>query len=154
MRFPGGTNVAMNDSPIFDLLNLVVSDMQASVAFYRRLGLEIPDTDPAFQGHHRSAQLPGGVNLDFDSAEFARHWGGLHAGRAVIGFKVASREGVDELYSELTGFGYAGQRPPYDAFWGARYALVEDPDGNPVGIMSPVDPDRRSRPDFPRPNGA
>ena len=28
--------------------------------------------------------------------------------------------------------------------WGARYAVVEDPDGNAVGIMSPSDPDRRS----------
>jgi hypothetical protein len=26
---------------------------------------------------------------------------------------------------------------------------VEDPDGNPVGIMSPVDPARRSGPGFP-----
>ena len=31
------------------------------------------------------------------------------------------------------------QQEPYDAFWGARYAVVSDPDGNGVGIMSPVD---------------
>jgi catechol 2,3-dioxygenase-like lactoylglutathione lyase family enzyme len=140
----------MNESPIFDQLNLVVSDMPATVTFYRQLGLDIPDTDPAFQGHHRSARLPGGVDLDFDSTEFAGHWDvGWHGARAVIGFKVLNRERVDELYSQLTAFGYVGQQPPYDAFWGARYAIVEDPDGNPVGIMSPVDPDRRSRPDFP-----
>ncbi|HYK71080.1 MAG TPA: VOC family protein, partial [Streptosporangiaceae bacterium] len=74
---------------------------------------------------------------------------GWNGGRAVIGFRVSSRERVDELYSQLTADGYAGQQPPYDAFWGARYAIVEDPDGNAVGIMSPSDPDRRSRPDFP-----
>jgi len=34
------------------------------------------------------------------------------------------------------------------AAWGARYAVVEDPDGNALGIMSPVDPDRRSDTDF------
>jgi catechol 2,3-dioxygenase-like lactoylglutathione lyase family enzyme len=140
----------MNDNPILDQLNLVVSDMQATVTFYRRLGLDIPDTDAAFQAHHRSARMPSGLDLDFDSAEFAGHWDvGLHAARAIIGFKVSSRERVDELYSQLTGFGYVGQQPPYDAFWGARYAVVEDPDGNPVGIMSPVDPDLRSSPDFP-----
>jgi len=142
--------VAMNDSAILDQLNLVVSDMRATVTFYRRLGLDIPETDPDFQAHHRSARLPGGVDLDFDSAEFARHWNsGSRSGRAVIGFRVGSRERVDGLYSDLTAFGYVGQQPPYDAFWGARYAVVEDPDGNPVGIMSPVDPDRRSKPDFP-----
>jgi catechol 2,3-dioxygenase-like lactoylglutathione lyase family enzyme len=117
----------MDNSPLLDQLNLVVSDMQATVTFYRRLGLDIPDTEPAFQVHHRSARLPGGLDLDFDSAEFARHWdAGWQSGRAVLGFKVSSRERVDSLYS-----------------------IVEDPDGNPVGLMSPVDPERRSPPDFP-----
>ena len=35
------------------------------------------------------------------------------------------------------------QQEPYDAFWGARYAVVSDPDGNGVGIMSPIDPAQR-----------
>jgi catechol 2,3-dioxygenase-like lactoylglutathione lyase family enzyme len=140
----------MADRPVLDQLNLVVSDMDATVAFYRRLGLTIPDTDDAFQAHHRSAQLPGGIDLDFDSVAFARHWDkGWRSAAGVIGFKVESRERVDGLYAELTGAGYPGQQEPYDAFWGARYAIVEDPDGNPVGIMSPVDPARRSDPGFP-----
>ena len=33
-----------------------------------------------------------------------------------------------------------GRRSTYDAFWGARYAVVSDPDGNGVGIIDPVDP--------------
>jgi uncharacterized glyoxalase superfamily protein PhnB len=36
-----------------------------------------------------------------------------------------------------------------EAFWGACYAIVEDPDGNPVGIMSPADPAFRSEPPAP-----
>ena len=68
---------------------------------------------------------------------------------AVIGFRVESRDEVDRLFTDLTGAGYRGQQPPYDAFWGARYAIVEDPDGNAVGIMSPSDPERRSMVDPP-----
>lgn len=140
----------MTEGPILDQLNLVVSDMEAALAFYRLLGLTIPDTDPAFRAHHRTARLPGGIDLDFDSTEFARHWDkGWQAGAAVIGFKVDSRERVDAIYASLTGAGYRGQQEPCDAFWGTRYAIVEDPDGNAVGIMSPVDPDRRSSPGFP-----
>ena len=30
-----------------------------------------------------------------------------------------------------------GLQPPFDAFWGARYAIVEDPDGNPVAPDQP-----------------
>jgi catechol 2,3-dioxygenase-like lactoylglutathione lyase family enzyme len=141
----------MTDPPNLDLVNLVVSDMEATVAFYRRLGLSIPDTDAAFQTHHRAAQVPGGVDLHFDSTDFAHHWakGWTTGARVVVGFKVASREGVDAIYSDLTGAGYRGLHEPYDAFWGARYAIVEDPDGNAVGIMSPVDPARRSDAGFP-----
>ena len=54
------------------------------------------------------------------------------------------RDEVDTLVETLAGAGVPVQQPPYDAFWGARYAVVSDPDGNAVGIMSPVDPDRRS----------
>jgi catechol 2,3-dioxygenase-like lactoylglutathione lyase family enzyme len=140
----------MSEGPILDQINLVVSDMEATVRFYRRLGLTIPDTDPAFQLHHRSAQLPDGIDLDIDSVEFARHWDkGWRSGSGVIGFKVGSRDEVDLIYADLTGAGYGGQQEPYDAFWGARYAIVEDPNGNAVGIMSPVDPSRRAAPDFP-----
>ena len=140
----------VTDTPVPDQFNLVVSDMEASVAFYRRLGLSIPDTDAAFQPHHRSARTEGGIDIDLDSGTFARHWDkGWRGGMGVLGFKVDSRDGVDAIYADLTGAGYRGQQPPYDAFWGARYAVVEDPDGNAVGIMSAIDPDRRSDPGFP-----
>lgn len=140
----------MRREPIPDQFNLIVSDMQATVAFYRRLGVSIPETDPAWQDDHRSAELAGGLHLDFDSEAFARHWDrGWTSGMGVLGFSVESRERVDELYAEMTDAGYRGQQPPYDAFWGARYAVLEDPDGNAVGIMSPTDPTRRHTPSFP-----
>jgi uncharacterized glyoxalase superfamily protein PhnB len=56
---------------------------------------------------------------------------------------VESRAEVDRLYSELVGAGHAAHQPPYDAFWGARYAIVEDPDGYPVGLMSPIEEERK-----------
>ena len=28
--------------------------------------------------------------------------------------------------------------PPFDAFWGQRYATVHDPDGNPVDLFAPL----------------
>ncbi len=135
-----------------DQLNLVVGSMNASVAFYRRLGLEIPDLDPAWDDHHRTAKRGDPVDLDLDSTSFVQQWDtGWPPGRTgvVIGFRVEAREDVDRLYTELTSAGHPGQQPPYDTFWGARYAVVEDPDGNAVGIMSPIDPNRRTRPPLP-----
>jgi catechol 2,3-dioxygenase-like lactoylglutathione lyase family enzyme len=134
----------MADGPVIDQLNLVVGDMEASLAFYRLLGVEPVDSAEEWRPHHRSAAV--GVDLDFDSVAFARIWDAGSAGPSVvIGFKLASREAVDEMFAQLTRAGYPGRQEPYDAFWGARYAVVADPDGNPVGLMSPVDPDRRSQ---------
>ena len=52
----------------------------------------------------------------------------------------------DERYAQLTSAGYLGRQPPFDAFWGARYAIVADPDGNDVGLMSPMEESRRTWP--------
>jgi uncharacterized glyoxalase superfamily protein PhnB len=139
----------MNE-PDLHMLNVVVGDMAASLAFYRRLGVAVPESDEA-SGPHVQLRMPGGLSLELDTAESARLW---HAGwRAdpasvdvVLGFALASREAVDERYAELTAAGYVGRQPPFDAFWGARYAIVADPDGNDVGLMSPVDDSRRMWP--------
>lgn len=140
---------------IFDQVNIVSRDPAASVAFYRRLGVEIPEARVwrTKTGIHHVTALPaaeGAVDLDIDSAAFAQLWNtGWRgrsdlAGRVVIGFTLETREGVDVAYAEATGAGYKALQPPYDAFWGARYAMVEDPDGIAVGLMSPIDPMRKT----------
>ena len=141
----------MSDSPPdLHMLNLVVDDMRASLDFYHRLGVAIPD-HPDAAGAHVQLRMPGGFSLELDTAESARVW---HAAwradpasvSVVVGFALPTREAVDERYTELTSAGYAGRQPPFDAFWGARYAIVADPDGHDVGLMSPVDESRRSWP--------
>ena len=135
-------------APDLHMLNVVVRDMAESLDFYRRLGVTVPDGGDAA---HVQLRMPGGFSLELDTAESARLW---HAGwRAdpssapvVVGFALASRDAVDETYAALTGAGHRGRQPPFDAFWGARYAIVADPDGNDVGLMSPIDDARRTWP--------
>ncbi|MCC7364804.1 MAG: VOC family protein [Dehalococcoidia bacterium] len=128
-------------------VNLVVRDMQASAAFYRLLGIDVPDPMPQWPDHHRNA-TSGDVSLDLDTEPFAAAWDAGWPGGAgvVLGFAVETREAVDELFARLTAAGHRGQQLPYDAFWGARYAVVEDPNGIAVGIMSPVDRSRSTPP--------
>ena len=140
--------------PVLDQLNLVSADPAASVAFYRRLGVDIAEAAiwrTATGAHHVNARS-GEVDFELDSTSFAQVWNegwrsrGDLKGRVVLGFRVVSREAVDEVYEDLTAAGYVGLQPPFDAFWGARYAVVEDPDGIAVGLMSPISPDFRSPP--------
>jgi|SRR6185312_6776805 len=136
----------------FHQVNLVVRDMQGSLAFYRRLGLDIPGDavwESGGHAHHASAETDGGVDLEFDSHQLARAYNrgfAAERGRVTIGVSLESREAVDALWHALLAEGAHGLQPPFDAFWGARYAIVEDPDGNPVGLTSPVDPARRAPP--------
>jgi catechol 2,3-dioxygenase-like lactoylglutathione lyase family enzyme len=142
----------MTDAPPdLHMLNLVVADMDAALRFYAALGVAVPEVDPAGGGVHVQLRMPGGFSLELDTAESARIW---HAGyradpagvAAVLGFALPTREAVDERYAALTGAGYVGRQPPFDAFWGARYAIVADADGNDVGLMSPIDEARRAWP--------
>ena len=137
-------------TPDLHMLNVIVADMAASLEFYRRLGVAVPD-DMNVAEAHVQLRMPGGFSLELDGPESVRRW---HAGwRAdpasvgiVIGFALPSREAVDQRYAELTTAGYRGRQPPFDAFWGARYAVVADPDGHDVGLMSPIDESRRRWP--------
>jgi len=72
---------------------------------------------------------------------------GVRAGPAgpgtVLGFSRPSRDAVDARYAELLAAGAEGRRRLSLAFWGARSTIVADPDGRDVGLMSPIDPDRK-----------
>jgi uncharacterized glyoxalase superfamily protein PhnB len=137
-------------------LDLVVRDMEKTVAFYRALGVDIPESAiwrTATGAHHVEVRLPGGFSLAFDSAALAkaynRGWrepAAAVGARSVVGFNVAARDDVDRIHDELQKLGHHSSQPPFDAFWGASYAIVEDPDGNHVGIMSASDPARRTAP--------
>ena len=135
-------------------LNIIVVDMRASVDFYRRLGVDLsePTGTKEAPDFHLSGSAAGGIDLDLDTAPFAQVWNSGWAGRAdlvgriVLGFSVQTRRKVDEVHRQLTDAGYRSLSPPFDAFWGARYAIIEDPNGIAVGLMSPIDAKHRSPP--------
>jgi catechol 2,3-dioxygenase-like lactoylglutathione lyase family enzyme len=136
--------------PPCNQINLVVRDMDATLAFYRRLGLPIPDGPrdwpPGSGARHVNVVMPSGFRLEFDNLEMTTIW---HAGfrgedgggsTSVLTFSLPSREAVDALHADLTAAGCASRHVPHDAFWGSRFAILQDPDGRDVGLMSPPDP--------------
>lgn len=124
----------------FDLIGLVVDDIARSLAFYRKLGLDIADDVDAED--HVEATLPGGLRMAWDTVEtiksFDPTWtpptGGGH--RIGLAFLCADPAEVDRIYADLVSAGYEGHLEPWDAFWGQRYATVRDPDGNGVDLFA------------------
>ena len=101
---------------------------------------------------HASSEAQAGAYLELDSSGFApvRNAGWADCtdliGRIVLGSVSPRPNAVDECFYQLIGAGHRALQPPYDAFWGARYAIVEDPDGIAIGLTSPVDPNRQTQP--------
>jgi catechol 2,3-dioxygenase-like lactoylglutathione lyase family enzyme len=126
-------------APTLNAIGIVVADMGRSLAFYRRLGLDIPataDTEP-----HVEATLPGGLRLLFDSADTVRsfdpEWTPAQGGPGTgLAFACDSPAEVDQVYAELVQAGYEGHKEPWDAPWGQRYAMLHDPDGNGVDLFA------------------
>lgn len=121
------------------VVELVVTDMSRTLAFYRRLGL---DVDPGVEGPHVDVDL-GGLRLAFDTVEVIRSfdpsWTPPSGGHAsALAFACDSPAEVDETYAALVAEGHQGHLPPWDAVWGMRYAVVRDPDGRPVDLFAPL----------------
>ncbi|MBB0232490.1 VOC family protein [Streptomyces calidiresistens] len=128
-------------TPRVDMVGFVTADLPASLAFYRRLGIDVP---PDAEGPHVEATLPGGVRVAWDTEEMMRslapEWTPpTGSPRMVLAFHCGTPAGVDALYAELTSARpTAAERPPWDAPWGQRYAVVRDPDGIPVDLFAPL----------------
>ena len=130
-------------TPRLDLVGLAVREMAASLAFYRRLGLDIPEGAESSEHGHVEATLPGGLRVAWDTHEvmqsFDPGWKPPAGGAPVtLAFRLDSPAEVDALYAELVGDGYEGHLDPWDSFWGQRYAVLHDPDGNDVALFAPL----------------
>jgi uncharacterized glyoxalase superfamily protein PhnB len=112
--------------------------MAASLRFYRLLGLPIPDE--ADSEPHVEVAI-GGTRLAWDTVELLKEvygeWVEEPVGHRVeLAFNCGSREEVDALYARVVAEGYGGYKAPWDAFWGQRYAIVEDSDGNLISLFA------------------
>ena len=125
-------------APTFNALSIVVADMGKALAFYRRLGLDLPpaaDSEP-----HAEVNL-GGIRLMWDTYETIRSFDpGFTPPSGTQGvnlaFECASPAEVDSTHADLVQAGCESHKEPWDAFWGQRYAVVRDPDGNTVDLYA------------------
>jgi uncharacterized glyoxalase superfamily protein PhnB len=123
--------------PELNAIGIVASDVGRSVAFYRLLGVELSEIGEG----HLEAQLPSGVRLMLDSEDVIRSfrpdWTREAGNQLALAFECSSPAEVDELYERVTSAGFDGEKEPWDAFWGQRYAQLSDPDGVPVDLFAP-----------------
>jgi uncharacterized glyoxalase superfamily protein PhnB len=124
-------------TPVLNAVGIVAADMARSLEFYRQLGLEVPDTPD--EGHV-NVDIAGGIRLMFDSEaelrKFRPDWERSTGNQLALAFDCESPEQVDAVYARLSAAGFPGDKEPWDAFWGQRYAQLRDPDGVPVDLYA------------------
>src|SRR5204863_5669578 len=100
-------------------IGIVASDMGRSIRFYRRLGLDVPETPD--EGHVDTL-LPNGVRFMLDSEDvmrsFREDWKRETGNQIGVALECGSPAEVDEVYGRVTGAGFHGEKEPWDAFWG------------------------------------
>ncbi|WGD36250.1 VOC family protein [Lysinibacter sp. HNR] len=128
----------------FGSIGIVTRDMAASLAFYRTLGMDIPAR--ADNASHVEVTLKGGVVIVWDSVKIITGFdpnytfptGGHHISLA---FDQGTPEGVDQAHAKLVAAGYPAHIDPWDAFWGQRYTVFLDPDGNSIDLYASLTTD-------------
>jgi len=116
--------------PKLNAIGIVTSDMARSITFYRLVGLDVPETP---EEGHVDTFLPNGVRFMLDTVRsFRPEWTRETGNQIGLAFECANAAEVDELYARITAAGFDGEKAPWDAVWGQRYAQLRDPDG--VGV--------------------
>jgi uncharacterized glyoxalase superfamily protein PhnB len=126
--------------PNLNAIGIAVSDMSASIRFYRLLGLDVPETPD--EGHVDTF-LPNGVRFMLDSEDvmrsFREDWTRQTGNQVGLALECGSPAEVDETYAQVTAAGFHGEKEPWDAFWGQRYAMLLDPDGVEVSLYAALE---------------
>lgn len=121
-----------------DLLGIIVEDMAESLAFYRLLGMDFP-TGADDEGHVE-VTVDGGFRIAWDTVDVIRsfndQWPEPAGHRMVVAFRCEGPAEVDRLHATVVAAGHTSHKDPWDAFWGQRYAVVVDPDGNLVDLFA------------------
>jgi lactoylglutathione lyase len=122
------------------LVNLYTRDIEAGIRFYRDLlGFTETFRTPAEDiPEHVELQL-GGFTVGLGTVEAARRVHGVDAtpGSPAMALVVWADD-TDEAYERLTAAGAPAVQAPHDTGNNNRNALLRDPDGNLVEIVSKV----------------
>jgi uncharacterized glyoxalase superfamily protein PhnB len=123
--------------PELNAIGIVASDMAHSIRFYQVVGFDVPDTPD--EGHVDTS-LPNGMRLMIDTEDtilsFRPDWTRQTGNQVALALECESPAEVDEIYARVTAAGFHGEKEPWDAFWGQRYAQLQDPDGVPVDLYA------------------
>jgi uncharacterized glyoxalase superfamily protein PhnB len=125
-------------NPRLAVISIVTDDMPAAIAFYESCGLQLSGGGPT---EPHSEFGGAGIKVMLDTREVVTaidpHWKPPSGGHAMaLAFDCGTPDDVDATFDRMVAAGAGIAKKPWDAFWGQRYAVITDPDGNPVDLFA------------------
>ncbi|GEK38225.1 MULTISPECIES: VOC family protein [Enterococcus] len=119
-----------------DMIGIITKDMEKSIEFYALLGFIAngATTEEYVELAHE------GIRISLNTSKMIAGIYGYEpqtiGDKIELAFLCDSVADVDEMYRKVSDAGYETFKEPWDAFWGQRYAIIKDPDGNLLSLFA------------------
>lgn len=119
---------------------VTTTNIEKTIAFYSIIGFDFSNVDKE-EDHIEPKTPKGSARLMIDTVEFIKeHLGEIPKSSNISSFAIqfTKPEDLDKVVESLESNNFKVVKKPWDAFWGQRYAIVEDPDGYKVDLYSNI----------------
>jgi catechol 2,3-dioxygenase-like lactoylglutathione lyase family enzyme len=119
-------------------IGVTSSNLTKTVEFYKLIGFRFPEFK-ADEQHAETLPEVGAPKLMIDTKELITSILGeepFPANHSTFAVEFENAGEVDKIADELFNAGFKVEKTPWDAFWGQRYCIVEDPDGYKVDLYA------------------
>ena len=123
-----------------DAVGVTTSNLSKTVEFYTILGFSFPEYKDD-EDHLEATSIDGSSRLMIDNKTVIKDVVGKDpkpANHSNFGVHYDSAEQINNVIANLETAGFKIFKKPWDAVWGQRYAIVEDPDGYKIDLYSPL----------------
>ena len=123
-----------------DAVGVTSSNLKRTVDFYTLLGFQFSDYKADDQ-HLEPITPDGSARLMIDAKNIVKDIIGenpIPGNHSSFAIRYNSADEINEVVEKVISAGFKVVKKPWDAFWGQRYAIIEDPDGYKVDLYAPL----------------
>lgn len=119
-------------------VGVFTSNLSETVKFYSLLGFKFPEFK-ADEQHVEAVTILGGTRLMIDTDKLVESLIGEKprpGNCSVFALQYETVEELNEVATKVAASGHKVIKEPWDAFWGQRYCVVQDPDGHRIDLYA------------------
>lgn len=123
-------------------IGIFTSNLSKTVEFYSLIGFKFPEFKSDEQ-HLEATTTPGETRLMIDSKELIKSLIGEEpkpGNCSVFAVEYISVDELNKTAQKVSLAGFTVFKEPWDAFWGQRYCVVQDPDGHRIDLYAAIPP--------------